>query len=151
MRSRDLTVASTHDASERPSPTPTTTTATGHPPSEHRTPVATLSAGTIDALLDIMDVRAERQLIRTELDDKLEDVQDGVQDIAANLHMAISGREEDSRNIAELCTAMGDVRSALAHPSTKTSNAKVPDQEEAQAVVESGPLDGTVAAEASSI
>lgn len=98
-----------------------------------------------------MDVHAERQLIKTgELDDKLEDVHDGVRDIAANLHVAISGREEDSRNLAELCAAMGDVRGVLAYLSTKTSNTEVPEQEGAQAIMESGPLGGTVDGEAKS-
>lgn len=90
-----------------------------------------------------MDVHAERQLIKTgELDDKLEDVQDGVREIAANFHVAISGREEDSRNLAELCAAMGNIRSVLAYLSTKTSNTEVPEQEEAQAIMESGPPPG---------
>jgi hypothetical protein len=151
MRSREPTVAPTHDVSERPSPAPITT-AMGHPPSEQQTPVASLSAGSIDALLDIMDVHAERQLIKTgELDDKLEDVQDSVRDIAANLHVAIAGRGEDSRNLAELCAAMDDVRSVLAYLNTKACNAEVPEQEEAQAVVKSGPLGGTVDGETKSI
>lgn len=148
MRSRDPTVAPTHDASNGPSHTPTTT---GHPRSEQPTPVVSMSAGTIDALLDIMDVHAERQLIKSgELDDKLEGVQDGVREIAANFHVAISGREEDSRNLAELCAAMGDVRSVLAHLSTKTSSTDVLEQEEAQAIMESGPLGGTVDGEVKS-
>ena len=152
MRTRSTTVAPTHDAPERSSPVPTTTTATGQPPSEPQTPVCSLSPGSIDALLDIMDVHAERQLIKTgELDYKLEDVQDGVRNIAANLHVAISGREEDSRNIAELCSAMGDVRSALEYLSTKTGNADIPEQEETQAVIKGiAPPDGTVEGEAKS-
>ena len=152
MRTCDTTVAPTHDAPERSSPVPTTTTTTGHPPSEPQIPVYSLSPGTIDALLDIMDVHAERQLIKTEeLDNKLDDVQDGVRDIAANLHVAIPGREQDSRNIAELCSAMADVRSALEYLSTRTGNVDVPEQEETQAVVKSiAPPDGTVDGEAKS-
>jgi hypothetical protein len=149
MRSRDSTVASTHDASESPSVALTKATAIGHRPSEPQTPVGSLS---IDALLDIMDPHAERQLMKTEeLDDRLEDVQDGVRNIAANLHVAISGREEDSRNIAELCSAMGNVRSALASLSTKTSNATVPEQEETQPVLKSRAPDNAVDGEASSL
>jgi hypothetical protein len=135
MRARETTVAHTDDASERPIPAPAAVTATDHQPSEPPTPVGSLSEGTIDALLDIMDVHAERQLIKTgELDYKLDDVQNGVRDVAANLRVAISGREEDSRNIAELCYVMGDVRSALAGLSSKTD---VPKQEETQTVVKS--------------
>ncbi|KAF8265235.1 hypothetical protein EI94DRAFT_1804674 [Lactarius quietus] len=152
LRTRSLTVAHTHDTSERPSPAPTTSTGMGHQPSEPQAPVGSLSTGAIHSLLDIMDVHAERQLIKTgELDDKLEDVQDGVRDIAANLHVAISVREEDSRNIAELRSAMGNIRSALEYLSTKTGDADVPEQEVSQAVVKSiVPLDGAVDGEAKS-
>ncbi|KAH9054276.1 hypothetical protein EDB87DRAFT_1209118 [Lactarius vividus] len=130
MRGRDSTVAHTHGASGGPSPA--SETAMVHPPSEPpTTPVGSQSEGTIDALLDIMDVHAERQLIKTgELDYRLEDVQNGVRDVAANLRVAISGREKDSRNIAELRSAIDDVRSALATLSTKN----VPEQEEIQTV-----------------
>ncbi|KAH9036925.1 hypothetical protein EDB84DRAFT_1268899 [Lactarius hengduanensis] len=112
-------------------------TATMHPPSEPpTTPVGSLSEGTIDALLDIMDVHAERQLIKTgELDFRLEDVQNGVRDVAANLRVAISGREKDSRNIAELHSVIGDVRSALASMITKTGDADVPEPEGIQTVM----------------
>ncbi|KAH8994051.1 hypothetical protein EDB92DRAFT_1795873 [Lactarius akahatsu] len=125
-------------------------TATIHPPSEPPpTPVGSLSEGTIDALLDIMDVHAERQLIKTgELDYRLEDVQNGVRDVAANLRVAISGREKDSRNIAELRSVIGDVRSALASLSTKTSDADVPDPEEIQTVVKNRALGEIVDSEA---
>ncbi|KAH9176544.1 hypothetical protein EDB89DRAFT_2226630 [Lactarius sanguifluus] len=135
MRGRDPTIAHTHGASEGPSPA--SETATIHPPSEPpTTPVGSLSEGTIDAFLDIMDVHAERQLIKTgELDYRLEDVQNGVRDVAANLRVAISGREKDSRNIAELRSVIGDVRSALASLSTKTADADVPEPEEIQTVV----------------
>ena len=152
MRARDSIVAHTDDASERPTPIPAAATVTGHPPPELPTPVGSLSEGTIDALLDIMDVHAERQLIKTgELDYRLEDVQHGVRDVVANLRVAISGREEDSRNIAELCSVMGDVRSALAGLGSKTDNADVPKQEEIQTVVKSrAPGADTVDGEAKS-
>ncbi|KAI9442320.1 hypothetical protein H4582DRAFT_1809208 [Lactarius indigo] len=120
-------------------PPPASETATIHPPSElPTTPVGSPSEGTIDALLDIMDVHAERQLIKTgEVDYRLQDVQNGVRDVAANLRVAISGREEDSRNITELCSVMGDVRSALASLSTRTTDAGVSEQEEIRTVVKS--------------
>ncbi|KAH8992814.1 hypothetical protein EDB86DRAFT_2930998 [Lactarius hatsudake] len=123
MRGRDPTVAHTHSASEGPSTGTASETATIHPPSEPpTTPVGSLSEGTIDALLDIMDVHAERQLIKTgELDYRLEDVQNGVRDVAANL-----------RNYVPV---IGDVRSALASLSAKTSDADVPEPEEIETVV----------------
>ncbi|KAH9012142.1 hypothetical protein EDB84DRAFT_1583124 [Lactarius hengduanensis] len=77
-------------------------------------------------------------LIKTgELGYRLEDDQNGVRDVAANLRVAISGREKDSRNIAESRSVIGDVRSALAALSTKTADADVPEQEEIQTVVKS--------------
>lgn len=149
MRSWDSTVASTHNASESPSLSLTKITAIGPRPSGPQTPVSSLS---IDALLDIMDVHAERQLIKTEeLDDRLEDVQDGVRNIVANLHVAISRRDEEARNIAELCSEMGNVRSTLASLSTKTSNGNIPEQEEMQPVVKSRAPENTVDGEASSL
>ncbi|KAH9176536.1 hypothetical protein EDB89DRAFT_73540 [Lactarius sanguifluus] len=139
MRGRDPTVPHTHSASEGPSTGTASETATIHPLSEPpTTSVGSLSEGTIDVLLDIMDVHAERQLIKTgELGYRLEDVQNGVRDVAANLRVAISGREKDSRNIAELRSVIGDVRSALAAQSTKIGDADVPEQEEIQTVVKS--------------
>ena len=150
MRGRGPTVADSHDTSKGPSPAPAT--ATSHPPSEPpTTPVGSLSEGTIDVLLDIMDVHAERQLIKTgELDYKLGDVRDGVRDVAANLRVAISGREEDSRNIAELCSVIGDVRSALAGLSTKTGDVDVPEQEETQTVMKNRAPGDTVDGEVKS-
>jgi len=98
-----------------------------------------------------MDVHAERQLIKTgELDYKLGDVRDGVLDVAANLRVAISGREEDSRNIAELCSVIGDVRSALAGLSTKTGDVDVPEQEETQTVMKNRAPGDTVDGEVKS-
>ena len=71
---------------------------------------------TVDALLDVMDVHAERQLIKTaELSDQLETVQNDVRNVAANVRVAILGRDEDSQHLAEIHTAVDDVRSALAH------------------------------------
>ena len=140
MRANDSTVsARPDDAYDRPTPAPAAAvTTTGHLPSESPTPVGSLSEGTIDVLLDIMDVHAERQLIKTgELDYRLEDVQNGVRDVADNLRVAVSGREEDSRNIAEIRSVMVDVRSALASLSTKADDADdvLSEQEEIQTVV----------------
>lgn len=71
---------------------------------------------TVDALLDVMDVHAERQLIRTaDLSDQLETVQNDVRNVAANVRVAILKRDEDSRHLAEIHTAVDDVRCALAH------------------------------------
>ena len=134
MRARESTVAHADEASEQqPTPAPA---AGHHPSSEPPTLVGSPSEGTIDALLDIMDVHAERQLIKTgELDFRLEDVQNGVRDVAANLRVAVSGREEDSRNIAELCSVMGDLRSALECLSSKTDDIDVPKQEKLRTMV----------------
>ena len=76
--------------------------------------------GTVDALLDVMDVHAERQLIKTaELSDQLEVVQNDVRNVAANMRVSILGREEDSRHLTEIHTAVDDVRIALARWDTK--------------------------------
>jgi hypothetical protein len=76
--------------------------------------------GTVGALLDVVDVHAERQLIKTaELSDQLEGVQNDVRNVAANVRVAILGREEDSRHLAEIHTAVDDVRVALAHLDTQ--------------------------------
>jgi hypothetical protein len=73
-----------------------------------------------DALLDVMDVHAERQLIKTaELSDQLEAIQNDVRNAAANVRVAVLGREEDSRHLTEIHTAVDDVRSALAHLDTQ--------------------------------
>jgi len=102
MRVRDLTLPQHHDASER-SVSPTST-------------ASHADSGTVDALLDVMDVHAERQLIKaTELSDQLETVQNDVRNVNANVRVAILGREEDSRHLAEIHTAVDEVRSALVH------------------------------------
>ncbi len=73
-----------------------------------------------DALLDVMDVHAERQLIKTaELSDQLEAIQNDVRNAAANVRVSVLGREEDSRHLTEIHTAVDDVRSALAHLDTQ--------------------------------
>jgi hypothetical protein len=67
-----------------------------------------------------MDVHAERQLIKTaELSDQLEAVQNDVRNVTANMRVSLLGREEDSRHLAEIHTAVDDVRIALAHLDTK--------------------------------
>ena len=87
------------------------------PTSSH---VGSQADGTVDALLDVMDVHAERQLIKTaELGDQLEAVQNDVRNVTANMRVSLLGREEDSRHLAEIHTAVDDVRIALAHLDTK--------------------------------
>lgn len=108
MRTRGSTPTQCR-ASER-SPSPTSTTS--HVDSQ--------MGETVDALLDVMDVHAERQLIKTaDLSDQLETVQNDVRNVAANVRVAILGRDEDSRHLAEIHTAVDDVRCALAHLDTQ--------------------------------
>jgi len=72
--------------------------------------------GTVGALLDVMDVHAERQLIKTaQLGKQLESVQNDMRDVAANVRVANSGREQDSQHLEEMHTALNDLRIALAH------------------------------------
>jgi hypothetical protein len=109
MRSRDSTLPHHRYASERSSS-----------PNSTVSHVDSQEDGTVGALLDVMDVHAERQLIKTaELSDQLEVVQNDVRNVAANVRVAILGREEDSRHLAEIQTAVGDVRVALAHLDTQ--------------------------------
>ena len=109
MRDRDSTVPRRHGAPESPLS-----------PSAATSYIDSQADGTIDALLDVMDVHAERQLIKTaELNDQLGAVHIEVRDVAANVHVAISGRERDSRQLAEIHTAVGDVRSTLARLDAK--------------------------------
>lgn len=69
---------------------------------------------TIGALLDVVDVHAERQLIKTaELSDHLQAVQADVQGVAASMRVAISGREQDSRHLTEIQSTVDDVRNVL--------------------------------------
>jgi hypothetical protein len=69
---------------------------------------------TIDALLDVMDVHAERQLIKTaELSGHLQGVQADVQAVAASMRVAISSREQDSRHLTEIQNTVDDVRNVL--------------------------------------
>lgn len=108
MRTRDSTLAQRRASGRSPSPTSTTS---------H---VGSQMGESVDALLDVMDVHAERQLIKTvELSDQLETVQNDVRNVAANMRVAILGRDEDSRHLAEIHTAVDDVRSALAHLDTQ--------------------------------
>jgi hypothetical protein len=108
MRTRGSTLAQCRASGRSPSPTSTTS---------H---VGSQMGETVDALLDVMDVHAERQLIKTaELNDQLETVQNDVRNVAANVRVAILGRDEDSRHLAEIHTAVDDVRSALAHLDTQ--------------------------------
>ena len=82
--------------------------------------VGSQADGTAGALLDVIDVHAERQLIKTtELSDQLEAVQNDVRNVAANVRVAILGREEDSLHLAGIHTAVDDVRIALAHLDTQ--------------------------------
>lgn len=107
MRARGSTLAR-RPAGRSPSPTSTTS---------H---VGSQMGETVDALLDVVDVHAERQLIKTaELSDQLEIVQNDVRNVAANVRVAILGRDEDSRHLAEIHTAVDDVRSALGHLDTQ--------------------------------
>jgi len=108
MRVRGPTLAQRRVSGRSPSPTSTTS------------PIDSQMGETVDALLDVMDVHAERQLIKTaELSDQLETVQNDVRNVAANVRVAILGRDEDSRHLAEIHTAVDDVRSALAHLDTQ--------------------------------
>ena len=108
MRTRGSTLAQRRASGRSSSPTSTTS---------H---VGSQMGETVDALLDVMDVHAERQLIKTaELGDQLEIVQNDVRNVAANVRVAILGRDEDSRHLAEIHTAVDDVRSALAHLDTQ--------------------------------
>lgn len=108
MRARGSTLAQRRASGRSPSPTSTTSHASSQMDEN------------VDALLDVMDVHAERQLIKTaELNDQLETVQNDVRNVAANVRVAILGRDEDSRHLAEIHTAVDDVRSALAHLDTQ--------------------------------
>lgn len=85
--------------------------------------VSSQADGTVGALLDVMDVHAERQLIKTgELSDQLEAVQNDVRNVGANVRVAILEHEQDSRHLAEIQTAVDDVRTILAHMDTKQCN-----------------------------
>ena len=103
MRTHGSTLAQRRASGRSSSPTSTTS---------H---VGSQMGETVDALLDVMDVHAERQLIKSaELSDQLETVQNDVRNVAANVRVAILGRDEDSRHLAEIHTAVDDVRGALA-------------------------------------
>ncbi|KAI0305671.1 hypothetical protein B0F90DRAFT_1699893 [Multifurca ochricompacta] len=121
MRTHASTDQHYHSPSERSLPVPVM---------RRRSSAATSSVepsadDTVEALLDVMDVHAERQLIRTaELHVRLGAVQTEVQDVAANVRVAISGREQDSHQLAEINTTVGELRSALAHLATKTGDAE---------------------------
>lgn len=109
MHVHDSTLPKHHHASERSS-SPTST-------ASH---VGSQADGTAGALLDVIDVHAERQLIKTtELSDQLEAVQNDVRNVAANVRVAILGREEDSLHLAGIHTAVDDVRIALARLDTQ--------------------------------
>lgn len=109
MHARNSILSKHRHASERSS-SPTST-------ASH---VSSRTNGTADALLDVIDVHAERQLIKTaELSDQLEAVQNDVRNVAANVRVAILGREEDSLHLAGIHTAVDDVRIALAHLDTQ--------------------------------
>jgi hypothetical protein len=152
MRVRGSTRAQRRASGRSPSPTSTTS----HVDSQ--------MGETVDALLDVMDVHAERQLIKTaELNAQLETVQNDVRNVAANVRVAILGRDEDSRHLTEIHTAVDDVRSALAlldtqqHDSSSTAITLAVDErlrsnqleifqalEEIQALLKSSTQNGTV-------
>ena len=100
--------------------------ASGRSPSSAATsPISFQADETAGALLDVMDVHAERQLIKTaELGDQIQAVQADVRGVAADIRTAISGREEDSRQLAEIQTAVGDVRTVLAHLDARQGDSK---------------------------
>ena len=84
------------------------------PSSAAASPISLQADETAEALLDVMDVHAERQLIKTaELSDQIQAVQADVRGVAANIRATISGREEDTRQLAEIQTAVDDVRAHL--------------------------------------
>ncbi|KAI0266742.1 hypothetical protein BC834DRAFT_111163 [Gloeopeniophorella convolvens] len=76
------------------------------------------------ALLDVMDAHAERQLIYTaELGDQLDAVHEDVRTVVADVRAAVCDREQDSRQLAEIRTAVGDVQTALAKMEAKPADA----------------------------
>jgi hypothetical protein len=100
--------------------------ASGRPLSSAATSLISFQADeTAEALLDVMDVHAERQLIKTaELSDQIHAVQADVRGVAANIRATISGREEDTRQLAEIRTAVDDVRIVLAHLDARQCDTK---------------------------
>ena len=118
------------------------------------------------ALLDVIDVHAERQLIKTaELGDRLQAVQADVRGVAASMRIAISGREQDTRHLAEIQTTVDDVRTMLTHLDTKQHDTRPPETtidesnqgqifqalEEIQAMLKNGTQNSTVDGEAKTV
>ncbi|KAH9961253.1 hypothetical protein BC827DRAFT_334411 [Russula dissimulans] len=150
MRARDPTLMPHRRASER-----------SCSPSAGISQVGSHVDGTVGALLDVMDVHAERQLIKTAgLSEQLEAVQNDMRDVAANVRVANSGREQDSQHLAEMHTALNDLRIALAHldaqqrdngPTATSIDERLKSNqaqifqalEEIQAMLKSSPLDST--------
>ena len=115
MRARDSVLLQHH----RPSG--------GSPSSAAASPISFQADETAGALLDVMDVHAERQLIKTaELSDQIQAVQTDVRGVAANIRAAISGREESSQQLADIQTAVDDVRTVLAHMDARQCDAEHP-------------------------
>ena len=115
MRARDSVLLQHHRASG------------GSPSSAAASPLSFQADETAGALLDVMDVHAERQLIKTaELSDQIQAVQTDVRGVAANIHVAISGREENSRQLADIQTAVDDVRTVLAHLDARQCDTEPP-------------------------
>jgi hypothetical protein len=103
MRTRDPALLRHRRASETSFASPA--------PTSH---ISSQTDDTIDALLDVMDVHAERQLMKTaELSGHLQAVQADVQGVAASMRVAISGREQDSRHLTEIQCTVDDVRNVL--------------------------------------
>ena len=97
------------------------------PSSAAASPISFQAGETAGALLDVMDVHAERQLIKTaEVSDQIQVVQEDVRGVAANIRATISGREEGSRQLAEIQTAVDDVRMVLAHLDARQGDSKPP-------------------------
>jgi hypothetical protein len=103
MRTRDSVLPQHRRASETSFASPAATSY-----------ISSQADDTVDALLDVMDVHAERQLIKTaELSDHLQAVQADVQGVAASMRVAIFGHEQDFRHLTEIQSTVDDVRNVL--------------------------------------
>jgi hypothetical protein len=155
MRARDLVPQQHRRASER-SVSPSAA-------ASHINSQADEAAG---ALLDVIDVHAERQLIKTaELGDRLQAVQADVRGVAASMRIAISGREQDTRHLAEIQTTVDDVRTMLTHLDTKQHDTRPPETtidesnqeqifqalEEIQAMLKNGTQNSAIDGEAKTV
>jgi hypothetical protein len=155
MRARDLVPQRHRRASER-----------SFSPSAAASHINSQADEAAGALLDVIDVHAERQLIKTaELGDQLQAVQADVRGVAASMRIAISGREQNTRHLAEIQTTVDDVRTMLTHLDTKQHDTRPPETtinesnqgqifqalEEIQAMLKSGTQNSTIDGEAKTV